>query len=185
VDFKEHSAIAGRHAFLSPSQYHWLNYDTQKLTSRYHLHKAAQRGTDLHNLAHQAIKLGIQLANANKTLSLYVRHGIGFKMTPEQMLYYSDNCFGEADTISFRAGKLRIHDLKTGHTIASMKQLYVYAALFCLEYGFSPYDIEVELRIYQNGAANSCVPTSEDILTIMDTIIAHDRQIELLKEGLI
>ncbi len=70
-------------------------------------------------------------------------------MVTEQTLYFSENCFGTADTISFRRNKLRIHDLKTGITATSEKQLEVYAALFCLEYGASPFDIEIELRIYQ------------------------------------
>lgn len=185
MNFNTHSAIAGRHAFLSPSQYHWLNYDEQKLTARFYLARAAARGSSLHDLAHEAIRLNVHLANSDKTLALYVKHGIGFKMTPEQPLYFSDNCFGSADTICFRSGKLRIHDLKTGHTKASPKQLEVYAALFCLEYGISPYDITIELRIYQNEDFLSFCPSGDEIYAVMDTIVCHDRHIELLKEGLI
>ena len=51
-------------------------------------------------------------------------------MIPEQVLYYSDNCFGTTDTISFKAKLLRIHDLKNGDTPANMKQLKVYTSLF-------------------------------------------------------
>lgn len=71
-------------------------------------------------------------------------------MTPEQVLYYSENCFGTADAISFRNNFLRIHDLKTGVVPAHMEQLEIYAALFCLEYRVKPMDISMELRIYQN-----------------------------------
>ena len=31
-----------------------------------------------------------------------------------------------------------------------MHQLEVYAALFCLEYGYKPNDIGIELRLYQS-----------------------------------
>ena len=73
-------------------------------------------------------------------------------MTPEQVLFYSVNAFGTADAIAFdeRSKLLRIHDLKTGVTPASMAQLHVYAALFCLEYDKPPFEIKYDLRIYQN-----------------------------------
>ena len=70
-------------------------------------------------------------------------------MTTEVCLFYSINAFGTADAISFRNNTLRIHDLKNGRTPASIKQLEIYAALFCLEYSFNPRDIDIELRLYQ------------------------------------
>lgn len=182
MNFNQRSNLNGKHAFLSPSTYHWINYTDQKLAARYASWKSAQRGTDLHDLAHAAIKLGVKIASSDKTLSLYVRDGIGYKMTVEQPLYYSDNCFGSADTIAFRRSMLRIHDLKTGIAKASPEQLKVYAALFCLEYNKSPLDIGIELRIYQSGEVHPCFPTPEEILRIMDTIVYFDHQIELLKE---
>ena len=33
--FNTHSDLLGRHAFLSPSSYHWLNYSDQKLADRF------------------------------------------------------------------------------------------------------------------------------------------------------
>lgn len=182
MNFNTHSAIEGKHAFLSPSSYHWINYDEQKLDARWTANRAAARGTSLHDLAHQAIRLGVKLSTANKTLSMYVTDGIGYKMNVEQPLYYSDNCFGTADTISYRRKTLRIHDLKTGMTKTSQKQLMVYAAIFCLEYGISPFDIDIELRIYQNEAVDVCIPDPDELLHIMDRIITFDRRIELLKE---
>jgi hypothetical protein len=104
-------------------------------------------------------------------------------MSPEQPLYFSDNCFGTADTISFRRDFLRIHDLKTGITQASEHQLEVYAALFCLEYDVSPFDIKMEFRIYQNDEVRVYVGNPDRIIHIMDTIIVFDRRIEELKEG--
>lgn len=85
------------------------------------------------------------------TAMQYVNDGINLRMTVEQPLYYSEYCFGTADTISFRDGVLRIHDYKSGDKPAGMDQLKVYAALFCLEYGVRPKEIGIELRLYQFG----------------------------------
>jgi hypothetical protein len=181
--FNMHSGLTGKHAFLSPSSYHWLNYDRQKLEARYYASVAAQRGTDLHALATDAIRLGVKLAKSNQALSTYVNDAIGYRMSCEQLLYYSDNCFGTADTISFNRNKLRIHDLKTGIIVASERQLEVYAALFCLEYSIDPSEIDIELRIYQRDEIRIFEPTPEAIYFIMDTIIEFDKHIESLKQG--
>jgi len=176
--FNDHSGLTGTHAFLSPSNYHWLNYDDQKLEARFASVSAATRGTDLHALAHEAIRLGIKLSKSNKALSTYVNDGIGFKMTCEQTLYYSRNCFGTPDTMSFRRAKLRIHDLKTGITAASEHQLEVYAAIFCLEYNVDPFGIDIELRIYQREEIRVFTPFPERIVSIMEKIVMFDQQIE-------
>jgi len=102
-------------------------------------------------------------------------------MTPEQVLYYSENCFGTADTICFRRNVLRIHDYKSGEAIASIHQLEVYAALFCLEYKIKPLDIDIFLRLYQADERIESQPYPEDILAIMDKIIVFDKRIEKLK----
>lgn len=182
MNFNTHSALRGKHAFLSPSSYHWINYNEQKLTARYYSAAQAARGVALHEYAQTAIKLGIKQPRSSKTLYAYINDAINYKMKPEQALYYSDNCFGTADAISFRNGKLRIHDLKTGMTKTSEHQLEVYTALFCLEYGISPFEIEIELRIYQNNDVSVFEPDPEEILTIMNTIIDFDRHVEYLKE---
>ena len=104
------------------------------------------------------------------------------KMTPEQILYYSPNCFGTTDAICFRNNFLRIHDLKTGEIDAHIEQLEVYAALFCLEYHIRPADIEMELRIYQHDQILYHKPTVEDILPIMDRIITADKVINKIRE---
>lgn len=181
--FNQHSDLIGKHAFLSPSSYHWLNYDEQKLEARFFAAMAAQRGTDLHRLAHEAIRLNVKLSRTNKALATYVNDAIGYKMNCEQTLFYSHNCFGHADTISFRRNKLRIHDLKTGITAVSMRQLEIYAALFCLEYGIVPDDIDIELRIYQRDEAQVFEPTSDRISFVMEKIVFFDQQIEEIKEA--
>lgn len=182
MNFNKHYALEGQHAFLSASQYHWLNYSEEKLKDRFYTWKAAQRGTELHELAAKLINMGVTLPRTKQTLNMYVNDGIGYKMTTEQVLYYSDNCFGTADSISFKKDFLRIHDLKTGVTPAHMEQLEIYAALFCLEYGIKPGDIRMELRLYQNDEKIIFNPTAEDIFPIMDKIITSDKIIVSLRE---
>lgn len=180
--FNKHSELEGLHAFLSASQYHWLNYDLEKLETVYRNHVATLKGTELHEFASRAIKLGIKLKASKATLNAFVNHAIDFAMNSEQVLYYSDNCFGTADAISFRNNFLRIHDLKTGKTPASMNQLMIYAALFCLEYDVNPEDIKMELRIYQSDIITVHEPSPEDIRSIMHTIIEFDKKINELKQ---
>lgn len=182
MNFNKHFDLEGRHAFLSPSQYHWINYDEAKLLNSYASFKAKERGTRLHAFAKECIELGIKLPKSSKTLNMYVNDAIGYKMTPEQPLYFSENCFGTADTISFKSNLLRIHDLKSGTTPASMNQLLVYTALFCLEYEFEPKDIDAELRIYQSDEVLVHTPCADDILPIMDKIITFDKLIKKIKE---
>ena len=180
--FNRHSELEGLHAFLSASQYHWLNYDLEKLESVYRNHVATLRGTELHEFASKAIKLGIRLKATKTTLNMFVNHAIDYAMNSEQVLYYSNNCFGTADAISFRNNMLRIHDLKTGKTPASMNQLMIYAALFCLEYSVKPEDIKMELRIYQSDIIAVCEPSPDEINHIMGIIKEFDKKIEQLKQ---
>ncbi|GHU53261.1 hypothetical protein FACS1894132_04940 [Clostridia bacterium] len=182
MSWNKHSNIEGCHAFLGASKYHWINYSEEKLVESYSKFKATQKGTMLHEFAAQCIKLGQKLPKSQKTLNMYVNDAIGYRMTPEQVLYYSDNCFGTTDTIIFRNGLLRIHDYKSGVTPAHMEQLEVYAALFCLEYKVKPADIEMELRIYQNDEILFHKPTVEDIVPIIDKIITFDKIIAKIKE---
>ena len=181
MNFKSHSRLEGQHAFLSASKYHWVNYDDEKLINTFKKQQAVMRGVKLHTLACECIKLGVKLPKTKNTLNLYVNDAIGFKMIPEQVLYYSENCFGTADAISFKQNILRIHDLKTGESIASMRQLEIYTALFCLEYKTNPNDIDVELRLYQSDKILIHTPQKEDILYIMDKIISFDKQLEKIK----
>ena len=103
-------------------------------------------------------------------------------MKPEQVLYYSPNCFGTADAIDLRGNTLRIHDLKTGKIPAHMEQLMIYAALFCLEYNIKPHDIEMLLRIYQNDDVQELKPEANDISAIAKKIIEADKIVNELRE---
>ena len=182
MKFMNHPNLEGSHAVLGASKYHWINYDDTKLVDTYRKYQATLRGTVLHDFAAQCIKLGQKLPKTKKTLNMYVNDAIGFKMRPEQVLCYSENCFGTADAISFRNNFLRIHDLKTGVTPAHMEQLMIYAALFCLEYRYKPSEIDIELRIYQSDEIAVFEPTAADIVPIMDKIITFDKIIAKIKE---
>lgn len=181
MNFNNHLNLEGQHAFLGASKYHWINYDEPKVAESYTKFLATRKGTVLHDFAAQCIKLGQKLPKSKKTLNMYVNDAIGFKMIPEQVLFYSENCFGTTDSISFRNRLLRIHDLKTGVIPAHMEQLEIYAALFCLEYKIKPSDIDIELRIYQHDEILYHTPTAEDIVPIIDKIITFDKVITKLK----
>ena len=183
MNFNEHSELEGLHAFLSASKYHWINYDEEHLYSAYANHRAAEQGTILHDFAKTCILLGQRLDDIPKTLNMYVNDAIGFRMTPEQVLYYSPYCFGTADSISFKHNKLRIHDLKTGKGVTHMEQLEIYASIFCLEYDVDISDIEIELRIYQNNKVRVHIPDITEIVPIMDKIVTSSRLIEEWENG--
>lgn len=182
MNWNDHYKLVGQHAFLGASKYHWINYDDEKLVETYSNYLASEKGSRLHAFAAECISLGQKLPASKKTLNMYVNDAIGYKMTPEQVLYYSENCFGTADAISFRNGLLRIHDLKTGVSPTHMEQLMIYASLFCLEYKYKPEDIRMELRIYQSDEALIHNATPEDIYPIMDKIVSFDKLIRKIKE---
>jgi hypothetical protein len=179
--FNQRPRLASTHAFLSPSSHAWVNYTEDKFDRVWFSNQEARRGTELHAFASEAIRLGVKLPDNGTTLSLYVNDAIGYRMTPEQVLYYSDNCYGHADAIAFRHSKLRVHDLKTGVTEASPVQLELYAAIFCLEYNFKPLELEIELRIYQNDEVRIYNPTADVIFHLMDRIVMFDRRINALR----
>jgi hypothetical protein len=174
LQFRDHSNLAGLHAPYSPSQSSWLRYDDEKAIRVHNTKRAADRGTKLHEWAKMTIDLGIKQPRSKQTLYSYVNDAIGFRMNTEVILFYSPRFFGTADAISFRNNMLRIHDLKTGEIPASMEQLEIYAALFCLEYGINPNTIKMELRIYQNDEIVYHEPTADDIIPIMELIKQRD-----------
>lgn len=181
MNFNDHSSLQGMHALLSPSKYHWIRYDDEKITQYFINQMAVERGVRLHAYAEESINLGQKLPRSKKTLNLYVNDSIGYKMNPEQILYYSPYCFGTADSISFEKNLLRLHDLKTGVTPAHIEQLEIYAALFCLEYNKKPKNIDMDLRIYQNDDVIYHEPDPTDVSNIMERIISGDKIINSLE----
>lgn len=181
MNFIPHSELEGLHAFLSASKYHWIRYDDEKLKASYQSFLASERGTKLHEYAKMCIELKQKLPASKKTLNMYVNDAIGFRLTPEQPLYFSENCFGTADAIGFNGKLLRIHDLKTGVLPAHMDQLEIYAALFCLEYKEDPKKIGMQLRIYQNDQIFVSEPEPEKIIFIQNAIVRFDKLIDQIK----
>ena len=182
MQWNDHSNLEGLHATFGASQYHWINYSVDKMLEVFKNNKAKQLGTELHAHAANCIKYHTKL-RGKQTLALYVNDAIGYRMQPEQVLYYSPDFFGTADAILYneRTKVLRIHDLKTGVTKPSFHQLEIYAALFCLEYDVKPGDIDIYLRLYQNDDFMEGHPTAEDIAPIMDKIVTFNKV--LMEEG--
>lgn len=181
--FNRHTNLEGLHAPFGASKSSWLRYSDDKIIEVYNNLQAAEMGTRLHEWAKQTIDLGIKQSRSKKTIYSYVNDAIGFNMSTEVILFYSENFFGTADAISFRNNFLRIHDLKTGRRPVHMEQLEIYAALFCLEYKIKPGDIRMELRIYQNDEILVHEPTAEDILPIMDKIVHVNKMLEKIERG--
>jgi hypothetical protein len=179
MNFAKHSNLEGLHAPFSPSKSSWLRYDEEKALTVYRNMQAKEIGSRLHAWAKETIDLGIKQPRSKKTLYAYVNDAIGFKMSTEVVLYYSDYFFGTADAICFRNNFLRIHDLKTGKHEASMEQLEIYAALFCLEYRVKPNELDgCELRLYQSDEVICHVPDPKDILAIMNKIVQLNKALE-------
>lgn len=182
--FNKHAELEGRHSFLSPSKYAWLRYEDDKLERMFMEHLAHLRGTEEHAFAAQAIKLGHRMPDEPKTINMYINDCIGWRMKPEVALYWSDFCFGTADALGYmeRDRILRISDLKTGKTPTKIDQLEIYAALFCLEYEFPrPWDLEIELRIYQSNRVQFPETDYDRIFHAMDRILTGTRLLEDLR----
>lgn len=171
MKFNNHYEIPEtKHAFLSPSSYHWINYTADKVRDRYFSKRNVALGTELHEYAKNAIRLKQRQSNRKNCINRYINDAIGFDMTPEVTLVANRVCFGKADAISFDGNKLMIFDLKTGQTPAKFEQLDIYSALFCIEYGINPLSIDIEERIYQFDSYTSKEPDQNYILQLMGTI---------------
>lgn len=178
--FNKHLSLAGEHAFLSPSQHHWVHYTPDRLVDRWTTAQASSYGVAQHEYAHREIEAD-RLSGLVGTVGLYINDAIRYRMMCEQVLYYSENCFGTADTISFRYNTLRIHDLKTGLIKGSVHQLEIYAAIFCLEYNKDALQIKIELRIYQDNEVIVYDADPEDIIFIISRIQEFDKIINHVK----
>ena len=212
MNFNKHLAQEGKHAILSASSWRWLNDDRDSLIKRIASQYAQTIGIVLHGIAYKYIKHRIKMNKYDKknvmlellvsgvpgividtldfdkvfeNLMTYINDGVGFKMQPEVVLYYSDNFFGTADAIAFNENEkfLRIHDYKSGVIPAHIEQLKIYAALFCLEYRFKLHEIGMELRIYQNNEVLYHNPEADEIKDVIDTIVDFNKFISEIKGG--
>jgi len=180
--FNDHWDVEGKHAFLGASKYHWIRYDLEKMRRIWENKFKSEKGTRLHKLAAFCIKERIKLEHNGTTLSMYVNDAIGFRMTPEQVLMYNEDCFCTPDAISFDKELLRVHDLKTGEHPASFDQTRIACALFCLEYKVRPFEIEMIMRIYQNDQIFELNAEPAEIQEIMDTIKSFTKEIQAMRE---
>lgn len=179
--FNNHWKVEGKHAFLGASKYHWIRYDLDKMRRIWENKFKSEEGTRKHALAAFCIRERVRLEDNGSTLSTYVNDAIGFRMTPEQVLFYNDDCFGTADAICFRQGILRVHDLKTGIHPGSPDQIMIYFALFCLEYEINPYDIEMIGRIYQSDEILEFIGEPDVVTNIMNTVKEFTKEIDTMR----
>ena len=206
MNWNQHRNLEGSHAFLSASKYSWLSKTNEEIVQSYTNSFSQSIGTLSHAFAADYIRFREKLKKSDSrtlkmdlmrkgipeyaidirafypTVMQYVNDSIDFMMDPEVLLYYSDLCFGTADSIQVSNGVLRIHDLKTGSTVAKIDQLKIYAALFYLEYGQKPERLRTELRIYQSDDIIVHEPEVDEIREVMDTIVEKDRVLQKLKE---
>jgi len=198
--WNKHLSFEGKHAVLSPSKYQWINDDEEDIVKRLCATYAPTVGTLLHEEAKNFIAYRSRMTKNEKrsvaihllangvphvvldnidfdgmfaNVCAYVNDAVCMHMSPEVVLFYSEYCFGTADSILYDEKNriLRIHDLKTGITPAKMEQLYIYAALFFLEYNYIKLsDTKTELRIYQSNNVLIDEPSIDIILPIMEKI---------------
>jgi len=182
-EWNDHWRLNGKHALLSPSGYHWLNYDDEKMQNVYLNNLRKEKGTRLHALASEMINLGVDPTNTRSCLIQFVLDAMGLGMESEKVLYYSDNVFGTADAIKYdeETNTLLVFDLKTGTSKPSFNQLLIYSAIFCLEYGFKPEKMSFLLRLYQGRGFKELEPEGKDVRECMKQIVAMDAVINKLK----
>lgn len=198
-----HLDIVGKHAIFGASNWRWINYENDEDFAQAMVSKwATDIGTGAHEFAARHIRRGIKLDSsrlAKNELLLYlledckipeyaidiprlfdnvrnyVNDCVGFHMTPEVPIKYADAVFGTADAVQYDDKVLRIFDLKTGMLAGHMEQLMVYAAFYCLDYRVKPFDISMELRIYQNNEIALLNPDPNDIQRIIDQAIRANK----------
>ena len=208
--WNEHFELKGKHATFAPSNPSFLNYGLEPenediIFQRFAAQYGSTIGTITHDFAAERIFYNQKLHKTNKSdllikllkagvppivinmdyiyanLIPYVNDAISFRMDPEVILKYSDDCFGTTDTICYRDKELRIHDLKTGRSTVHMDQLLSYAALFFLEYKAAPESTSTVLRIYQASDILEDHPEPERIRAAMNQIVELDKKVKKWK----
>jgi hypothetical protein len=166
------------------------SYAADRITFKAKMNKNEKQGVRLELLRNKIPDSLINVDLYYDNLMLYVNDAIGFGLTPEVILYYSDYVFGTTDAIKYDEKKkfLRIHDYKSGYSKVHMEQLEIYAALFILQYGkklgFTVNDISMELRIYQTpevivlSSDDNAVDLKRDIYDIMNKIVHNSLVLE-------
>ena len=91
--FRQHHELEGLHAPFGASRSSWLRYSDEKLVNSYQNMRASELGTRLHEWAKTTIDLGKKQPRSKKTIYAYVNDAIGFKMSTEVVLFYSERFF--------------------------------------------------------------------------------------------
>lgn len=114
----------------------------------------------------------------------FINDSIGFGMESEKKLYFSEYFNGTSDAIKYydKTKLLRVSDLKTGLRPAKIEQVFIYAALYCLQFKLDPLKTNFETRIYQNDEIYIEQPLGEDIADIMQNI-THKNKVLTKFEG--
>lgn len=197
IKWNIHKEYEGKHALMGASNPHWLNYDSKAFENKYYSRYSQEIGTALHQLAHDCIVGRIKLSKHDthlvemalfkafipkdaydpniilKTLMPFVNDAIGFHMSSEILLFVNEFCFGTTDAIVYNEYEkiLRIHDYKSGSIPGKIEQIYIYMAMFCIEYNIDPRKLNlIEARIYQNCECLIDNPPAEVILNIINII---------------
>lgn len=209
MNWNRHYKLEGQHAQLGASRPNWVMDEDEQFRQRILAYYASTIGTLMHDIAKKYITHRFKMHKYDKSsvvldlidsgipdrvidildfdamfinLMAYVNDANAYGLDPEILLYYSDNCFGTADTIGYfdKQKILRIHDLKTGKSPAKIEQLLIYAALFCLEYHVNPEEIsETELRIYQLSEVLVHKPAPTEIRYFVEQIKKRDKDLNL------
>ena len=88
--FNQHTDLEGKHAYLSASHHVWLNYDDEHFKDIFYSNLMKERGTQLHAFAEFANRMGRKMPRNHETINEFINDGLGYNMSPEVVLYYSE-----------------------------------------------------------------------------------------------
>jgi hypothetical protein len=86
--WNRHLNLQGEHAFLSPSTYHWINYNHARLLQRWTAAQAGAYGNMQHEYAQQEIKAKRE-SGLIGTVGQYINDAIRYRMETEQVRHCS------------------------------------------------------------------------------------------------
>src|SRR5574344_1877857 len=104
------------------------------------------------------------LKDQHAFLSASKYHWVNYDDEKLDSVYLSWLAIQKGTELHELASKLIDLRQKLSKTQTSIKQLEIYAALFCLEYGFHPNEINIELRLYQYDEVLVHHPEPEELM---------------------
>jgi len=181
MNWDEYSNLRGQHSLLSASNNSWTNYDTIKFIQWLYNSDMKERGTRLHAYASEAIQLKRKQADVDN-ISSFINDCIDMNMHSEVVLFYSKYAFVTADAITDVDDTVYIFDLKTGQNPANFRQLYVYAAYYCLRNKINPFSYKYVFRIYQFEEYEELEGDPNEVKRLVDLIVEFEGIIRSTKE---